>query len=385
MIYLDNNATTRVHPEVLEAMLPFLGDHYGNPSAGYGFGKQARKAVERAREQVAALIEAEPGEIVFTSCGTESINTALHSAIRCFPDRKRLVTTRTEHSATVETCRSLEKQGVEAARVSVDQEGLLDLEAFRNAITAAPTAVASVIWANNETGVIFPIAQVAEFAKEAGVLLHTDAVQAVGKIPVSVKNGGIHLLSLSGHKIHAPKGIGALFVSRNIRFAPYLHGGGQENERRSGTENVASIVGLGKAAELALAKSNHTRTLRDSFEDAVLAAFDFVTINGHREKRLPNTSNLHFRGIDAEAILVLLDKANICCSPGSACSTGAKHPSAVLSAMGFDERHAKSSVRFSFSAFNTADEVNRAVAELKQVIERIREVMPRDDSPVSIQ
>ena len=384
MIYFDNNATTQIHPEVIEAMLPFLSEDYGNPSAGYSFGKRARKAVETAREQVAALIDAEPSEIVFTSCGTESINTALNSALRCFPDRRHIVTTTTEHSATEKTCQSLEKQGVGISRVGVNSGGLLNLDEFRDSLNKEPAALASVIWANNETGVVGPISQVSEMTREAGVLLHTDAVQAVGKIPVSVRKSQVHLLSISGHKIHAPKGIGALYINRNIRFSPLIFGGGQENERRSGTENVASIVGFGKAAELARENSEETQILRDLFENLVLEKFEFVTVNGDRDHRLPNTSNLHFHGIDAEAILVLLDKAGICCSPGSACSTGAKHPSPVLTAMGFDERHAKSSVRFSFSKFNTQEEVKQAVQDLEHAIERIRLVMPPGDGPVSI-
>ncbi len=377
MIYLDNNATTQLHPEVLDAMLPFLREHYGNPSAGYAPGKLARKAVETARAQVAALIDAEPREIVFTSGGTESINTALNSATRCFPDRRRIVTTAAEHSATEKTCQNLENREISVHRVRVDGDGLVDLGEFQDSLKKSPPALVSVIWANNETGVITQIPEIAEMVGQARVLLHSDAVQAVGKIPVSVRESGIHLLSISGHKLHAPKGVGALFVSRNVRFAPLIFGGGQENERRSGTENVASIVGLGKAAELA---QNHAETevqmLRDAFENQVLAKFGFASVNGHRERRLPNTSNLHFRGIDAEAILVLLDKAGICCSPGSACSSGAAHPSAVLTAMGHSERHAKSSVRFSFSAFNTQAEVDGAVAELERAIARIREVMP---------
>lgn len=384
MIYLDNNATTQVHPEVVDAMLPFLSENYGNPSAGYRFGKTARKAIEQAREQVASLIEAEPSEIVFTSCGTESINTALRSAVRSFPDRPHIVTTEVEHSATVQPCLDLENQDHQITRIGVDQSGLADVDAFKAAISTKPTAIASVIWANNETGVISPIQAMAEAAQEQGVLFHSDAVQAVGKIPVSVGETPVHLLSISGHKIHAPKGVGALYVSRNIRFSPYLLGGGQENERRSGTENVASIVGLGKAAEMVKQKADKTRELRDAFERHILSKFAFVSVNGHTSQRLPNTTNLHFQGIDAEAILILLDREGVCCSPGSACSTGAKNPSAVLTAMGFDEAHAKSSVRFSFSTMNSTKDVEESLAILERVIERIQAVMPSGDGPVSI-
>ena len=384
MIYLDNNATTQIHPEVLEAMLPFLGEAYGNPSAAYTLGKASRRAIEKAREQVAALIDAEPSEIVFTSCATESINTAFRSALRCFPDRRFVVTTTVEHSATEKVCQDLETQGIAVSRSPVDEGGLLDREAFRNSLHVGDTALASVIWANNETGVISPIKEAATAANEAGILFHTDAVQAVGKIPVSVKQTLVHLLSISGHKLHAPKGIGALFVNRNVRFHPLLFGGGQENERRSGTENVAGIVGLGKAAELAV-KVDHTQQLlamRDAFETKLRDRLPDIEINGDPEFRLPNTSNLHFPDVDAEALLVLLDKASICASPGSACSTGSLHPSAVLTAMGYSERRAKCSVRFSFSRMNSLNEVDPAVEAIVAAVERVKVVMPVAGGPV---
>ncbi|MEM1295936.1 MAG: aminotransferase class V-fold PLP-dependent enzyme [Verrucomicrobiota bacterium] len=385
MIYLDNNATTQIHPEVVDAMLPFLHENYGNPSAGYSLGKTARRAVEHAREQVASLIDAEPNEIVFTSCGTESINTALRSATGSFPDRRHLITTTAEHSATVQPCLDLERQGYQITRVGIDETGLPNVAEFEETLDQnQPAAVASVIWANNETGVISPIDELANIAREKGILFHTDAVQAVGKIPVSVRETPVHLLSISGHKIHAPKGVGALFINRSIRFSPLIFGGGQESERRSGTENVASIVGLGKAAELAQHPSEKTCNIRDDFENHILSRFDFVSVNGDTEQRLPNTSNLHFRGLDAEAILILLDQEGVCCSPGSACSSGAKNPSAVLTAMGFDEAHAKSSVRFSFSSMNTASEVDEVLEILGRILPRIQAVMPSDDSPVSV-
>lgn len=375
MIYLDNNATTQIDPEVLEAMLPFLTEAYGNPSSAYTFGKRSRRAVDTAREQVAALIGAEPGEIVFTGCGTESINTALHSALRCYPERRRILTTTVEHSATNKTCADLEKQGVETSKGPVDSEGRLRLDEFR---PDANTALVSVILANNETGVLSPIAEAAAAADEAGVLFHTDAVQAVGKIPVSVKSAPIHLLSISGHKLHAPKGVGVLFVSRHVRFHPFLFGGGQENERRSGTENVASIVGLGKAAEIA-GREDRTRqllALRDRFEAQLRAKLSDIEVNGDADHRLPNTSNLHFPGIEAQALLVLLDNAGVCASPGSACSTGSTHGSAVLTAMGFSERRAKGSLRFSVSRFTTPAEIDEACESVVRAVERVRSVMP---------
>lgn len=385
MIYLDNNATTPIDPEVLDAMLPFLREAYGNPSAAYTFGKASRLAVENAREQVAALIDAQPSEIVFSSCATESINTAIQSALRCFPDRRRIVTTSVEHSAMEKPCQDLEAQGVEVFRASVDRGGILDLNEYRSGLKTG-AALASVILANNETGVISPIDEAAAAANEAGVLFHTDAVQAVGKIQVSVKKTSAHLLSISGHKLHAPKGVGALFVSRHVRFQPLIFGGGQENERRSGTENVAGIVGLGKAAELA--RQDHEQQLlsmRDTFESKLRTRLPEVEINGDPERRLPNTSNLHFPGIDAEALLVLLDKAEIYASPGSACSTGSLHPSAVLTAMGMTEKRAKSSLRFSFSRLNSPNEIDEAVDAICASVDRVLSVMGPAGGPVVFQ
>ncbi|MCB1062958.1 MAG: aminotransferase class V-fold PLP-dependent enzyme, partial [Verrucomicrobiae bacterium] len=333
VIYLDNNATTQIHPEVREAMMPWLSeDGYGNPSAGYRFGKRARRAVEDARAQVAALINSEPEEIVFTSCGTESNNTALMSALRCYPERKRIVTSTAEHSAIENPCAFFESTGYDVRRNPVNSVGRLDLEALREAVVPGETVVVSLIWANNETGMLTPIAEAATIAREAGALFHTDAVQAIGKHPVSVCDSGISLLSMSGHKLHAPKGVGALFVSRHVRFEPLLFGGDQEDGRRSGTENVAGIVGFGKAAELMrqeLAEGGRVerlRTLRDCFENGVLSAVEGVAVNGDRDDpnaRLTNTSNLYFPGVDGEGLLILLDEAGVCCSPGSACGTGA--------------------------------------------------------------
>ncbi|MFT5467424.1 MAG: cysteine desulfurase [Verrucomicrobiales bacterium] len=385
MIYLDNNATTQIHPEVLDAMLPFLTESWGNPSAAYSFGKSSKRAIDTAREQVAALIEAEPSEIVFTSCGTESITTALNSARQCFPDRRRIVTTTVEHSATKKPCTEFENEGFEIVRTNVDGGGLLDLDEFKSGLKPGETALASVIWANNETGVISPVLEAATAANEAGSLFHTDAVQAIGKVPVSVKKVPAHLLSLSGHKLHAQKGIGALFVSRHIRFRSLLLGGGQEENRRSGTENVAGIVGLGKAAELATGCDHAQQLLawRDEFEAKLQAKLPEIEINGDLEQRLPNTANLYFPGVDAEALLVLLDEAEIYASPGSACSTGSLNPSPVLTAMGMSEPRAKSSIRFSFSRLNSANEVDEAVEAISTAVARVRSVMNRSSGPVA--
>jgi len=387
MIYLDNNATTPLHPEVREAMLPFLDNQFGNPSAGYRLGKQARRAVETAREQVAELIGARPEEMIFTSCGTESINAALHSALDTFPDRKRILTTAVEHSATMKPCQYWKRKGYEVTHAPVDEKGLLDLDAFEEGLQGGQTAVASVIWANNETGVISPVSDAARLAEEAGVLFHTDAIQAVGKIPVFVPDAPYHLLSLSGHKLHAPKGVGALYISREVRFCPLLFGGGQEHDRRSGTENVAGIVGLGKAAELARMELmedqvDHLKALRNRLENGLREVVPDIEINGHSERRLPNTSNLYFPDVDGEALLVMLDEKGVCCSPGSACSTGAGHPSQVLQAMGHSKERAKRSIRISLSRFNTEAEIDEAVGVIQKAVERFRSVRPATAGPV---
>lgn len=387
MIYLDNNATTQVHPEVREAMLPWLGaEGYGNPSAGYRFGKAARQAIETAREQVAALIDAEPMEIVFTSCGTESNNTALASALRSYPDRRRLVTSTAEHSAIENPCAFYDSIGYEVRRTPVDGLGRLDLEALAESLSpAGETAVLSLIWANNETGMLFPVAEAAALAAEVGALFHTDAVQAVGKHPVSVRDSGIAMLSLSGHKLHAPKGVGALFVSRHARFEPLLFGGEQEDGRRSGTENVASIVGLGAAAEM-MGRAREEglesalRKLRDRFETGILAAVEGVEVNGDRsdpDARITNTSNLHFPGVDGEGLLILLDEAGVCCSPGSACGSGAVTPSRVIKAMGHSSERARSSVRFSVSQFNNEAEIDEAIGAIEKAVSKLRVVLPK--------
>ena len=377
LIYFDNNATTRVDPAVVEEMLPYLTEQYGNPSSGYRFGQQAGQAIERARERVAALLGCEPAEIAFTSCGTESTNAAINSALLMDRDRQHIVTTRVEHSATLKHCEALAKRGTEVTWLGVNEQGQIDLEEFERAIRP-DTALVTMMWANNETGVLFPIDEIAAIVREKGVLFHTDAVQAVGKVPLRLSGAKINFLSLSGHKLHCVKGVGVLYVNKRSRFSPYLIGGGQENGRRAGTQNVASIVGLGKACELAGAFLEHEATevrgLRDEFESGVLARVEGSQVNGDREHRLPNTSNLAFDGIDSEGVLMLLDQQGICCSSGSACTTGSVHASHVLKAMGFSDERARASLRFSFSRFNNRAEVTRALEILPGTISRLRRV-----------
>ncbi|MEY5014829.1 MAG: hypothetical protein RIS92_1187 [Verrucomicrobiota bacterium] len=375
LLYFDNNATTPVDPEVLDAMMPYLRGHYGNPSSVYRIGKEAARAMDTARGQVAEALGCEAGEVVFTSCGTESSNAAIHSALSVDRDRQHLVTTRVEHSATLKTCELLAKRGYEITWLGVDGDGRLDLGELRDAIRE-DTALVSVMWANNETGVIFPVEEIATIARERGVFLHTDAVQVVGKVPVNLGALGLQFLSLSGHKLHCPKGIGALYVNRRCRFTSYLTGGGQEGGRRAGTENVAYVVGLGKACEVAVRRLEEerveVRALRDAFEDGVMRAVSGVVVNGDRECRLPNTTSLSFTGVDAETLLLLLDQNGLCCSAGSACTSGSIHPSHVLKAMGMSDDRARSSLRFSFSRVNTMAEVERGVSMVVGAVDKVR-------------
>ena len=375
MIYFDNNATTQVDPEVLQQMLPFLQEQYGNPSSAYSFGKRAAKAVNSAREQVAALLRCEPSEIVFTSCGTESDNSAIQSALLADPDRRHLVTSRVEHSAVVKHAEALARRGYEVTWLDVDSEGLLDLEELDRAVRK-DTAIVSLMWANNETGVLFPIEEAAEICRSKGTVFHTDAVQAVGKIDIDLRTVPINFLSLSGHKLHAPKGVAALYVNRKTRFNPYLIGGGQENKKRGGTENTASIVALGKAAELASSALRGERTrvnaMRDRFEQGLINTVSSIRVNGHRVHRLPNTSNLAIDGIDSEGMLMLLDQKGICCSAGSACTEGALEPSHVLRAMGYSNERARGSLRFSFSKFNSESEIDQALQIIPKAVEKLR-------------
>jgi cysteine desulfurase len=375
MIYFDNNATTQVDPEVFLLMLPFLQDQYGNPSSAYSFGKRAAKAVSTAREQVAALLRCDPSEIIFTSCGTESDNSAIQSALILQPDRKHLVTSKVEHSAIIKQAEALAKRGYEVTWLDVDSDGLIDLGALERAIRE-DTAIVSLMWANNETGVLFPIEEAAEICCSKGTPFHTDAVQAVGKIDIDLRQLPINFLSLSGHKLHAPKGVAALYVSRKTRFSPYLIGGGQENKKRGGTENTASIVALGKAAELAFSafreENSRVKALRDRFEQGLLQTISSTQVNGHGARRLPNTSNLAIEGVDSEGMLMVLDQRGICCSAGSACTAGSLEPSHVLKAMGYSNERARGSLRFSFSRFNSEIEVDHALRIVPATVEKLR-------------
>lgn len=384
--YFDNNATTRIASPVLEAMLPFLKEQWGNPSSAYSFGHDVGRHVDHARTKVAELIRAEPREIIFTSCGTESNNSAIHSALLTQPERRHIVTTTVEHSATLKFCAFLQKQGYEVTFLPVTADGALDLAQLKRSIRS-DTALVSVMWANNETGVLFPIQEVAAICRSKGVLCHTDAVQAAGKINIDVKELGVDLLSLSGHKLYAPKGIGLLYVKRHTKYHPYIIGGGQERGRRGGTENVPYIVAFGKAAELALAnlakENTRVRALRDKLETGILERIPGASRNSPVEPRLPNTSNLAFCGVEAEGILMLLDQAGICASSGSACTTGSLDPSHVLTAMGCSASRARASVRFSLGIDNTAAEVDCLLERLPVIIEKLRANAPVDEAAES--
>jgi cysteine desulfurase len=376
IIYLDNNATTPFDPRVIEEMLPFLTKYYGNPSSGYAFAARARKAVDLARERLAALLGCAPSEIVFTSGGTESNNAVIHSALQFEPHGKHVVTSAVEHSAVLRPCQDLEKHGCVVTFLGVDRHGNVDLAELEAAIRPE-TALVSMMWANNETGVLFPVQKIAEICRRKGVLFHTDAVQAVGKIPIRLRDTAINFLSLSAHKFHGPKGVGALYVNGRARFSPLIAGGGQENGRRGGTENVAGIVGIGKAAELAAKYLEEgkcsVRSMRDCFEKAILESTSGTSVNGAGALRIPNTSSLSFEGIESPAALLLLDRQRICCSAGSACRTGSQEASHVLRAMNHKGDGARRSLRFSFGRFNTEAEINRAIEIIPKVIEKLRE------------
>jgi len=377
--YFDNNATTRVAPEVVEAMLPFLKEYWGNPSSTYAFGQQVGRHLDEARARVAALVNAEPKEIVFTSCGTESNNSAIHSALATQPQKRHVLTTAVEHSATLKFCDYLRKRGHPVTLLPVAADGALDLQLLEKSIQP-DTAIVSVMWGNNETGVLFPVREIAAICRSRGTLFHTDAVQTPGKLPIDVRELGADFLSLSAHKLHAPKGVGLLYVRSRVRYQPYIIGGGQERGRRGGTENVASVVGFGRAAELALAnlrdENSRVRKLRDRLEDGILGSIPGVWRNGAKEPRLPNTSNLAFDGVEAEGILMLLDQAGICASSGSACTTGSLDPSHVLTAMGCSAARARSSIRFSLGVYNTEAEVDYVLQHLPGIIGRLRANSP---------
>jgi len=379
IIYLDNNATTQLDPAVIEEMLPFLTKYYGNPSSGYGFAAMARKAINLARERLAALLGCEPTEIVFTSGGTESNNAVINSALQFEPRGKRVVTSAVEHSAVLRPCQDLAKRGYDVTFLGVDGHGNLDVAEMEAAIRPG-TALVSIMWANNETGVIFPVEKITEICRQKGVLFHTDAVQVTGKIPMRLRDSPINFLSLSAHKFHGPKGVGALYISRQTRFSPLIAGGSQENGRRGGTENVASIVGLGKAAELAfkyLAEGQcNIRSMRDRFEKFVLEAVNGASVNGAGAARLPNTSSLSFEGIESPSALLLLDRQGICCSAGSACRTGSQEASHVLGAMNPSSDGARRSLRFSLGRFNTDAQIDRAIEVVPKVIQKLRQLSP---------
>ncbi len=387
VIYMDNNATTRIAPEVVDAMMPFLTDCYGNPSSMHTFGGMVGRAIEQARAQVAELLGADPEEIVFTSCGTESDSTAILSALQTYPENRHVITTRVEHPAVKNLCESLTQltgHKHRTTRLMVDAEGMLDIDSYQEAL-ADDTAIVSIMWANNETGVIFPVEEMAAMARERGILFHTDAVQAVGKIPINMRENDIDFLSLSGHKLHAPKGVGVLYVRKGTPFVPFLNGGHQERGRRGGTENVASIIGLGRACELAAAtmeeENTRVKSLRDKLEKGLLASIPKSMLNGHPEKRLPNTTNISFEFVEGEAILLHMNQYNICASSGSACTSGSLEPSHVMRAMGVPFTAAHGSIRFSLSIYNTEAEVDLVLDKMPGIIANLRQMSPfwKDD------
>ena len=379
-VYFDNNATTCVAPEVRDAMLPFFNDLYGNPSSMHHFGGYVAKFVREAREKIAAFIHAEPSEIVFTSCGTESDNMAIRGAADVLGAQAKIVTSRVEHPAVLGPCRRLRDQGYAEFEVPVDSVGQLDLGALRYTLRNGGPAVVSIMWANNETGVIFPMEEIAEIVKSAGGILHTDALQVAGKIPVDVRKVPVDMLSISGHKLHAPKGIGIFYIRRGTRIKPFMLGGHQEHGRRGGTENVPYIVGLGKAVELAEANMEKENLflsrLRDKLENGLLATCPDSRVNGDRKSRLPNTSNMSFEYIEGESILMHLSDLGICVSTGSACAAGSLEPSHVIRAMGVPFTAVHGSIRFSLSRYNTEEEVDYVLEEMPKVIANLRSLSP---------
>ena len=390
-IYFDNNATTCVAPEVRDAMLPFFNDLYGNPSSMHAFGGQIAKHVKEARERIAAFINADPSEIIFTSCGTESDNMAIRGSAEVLGPQAKVITSRVEHPAVLGPCRRLKDMGFRETEIPVDSVGQLDLDALREALKGGGPAIVSVMWANNETGVIFPLEKIAAIAKEAGAVVHTDAVQVAGKIPVDVKKVPVDMLSISGHKLHAPKGIGIFYLRRGTRLKTYMLGGHQENGRRGGTENVPYIVGLSKAVELAAANMEQENRvlsrLRDKLENGLLATCPDARVNGDRNHRLPNTSNLSFEYIEGEAILYHMSDLGICASTGSACASGSLEPSHVIRAMGVPFTAVHGSVRFSLSRYNTEAEVDYVLEHMPRIVHKLRALSPfgkGDTLPVNL-
>lgn len=379
LVYLDNNATTAVAPEALEAMMPFLTKRYGNPSSMHAFGGTIAHDLKQARAQAAALIGASPEEIIFTSCGTESDSTAIRSALAVNLSKRHIVTSRVEHPAVRALCAWMSDQRFRVSEIAVDERGRLDLNALEAALTP-DTAIVSIMTANNETGVIFPVERIAEMCKARDILFHTDAVQAVGKKPLNMAKSEIDMLSFSGHKLHAPKGVGVLYVRKGTRFSPYLIGGHQEHSRRSGTENIASIMALGKACELARdAISNENervRTLRDRLEQGLTTRIPNTRIIGEGVERLPNTTNIAFEFVEGESILLYMDRVGICASSGSACTSGSLKPSHVLDAMGVPMSFKQGAIRFSLSRYNTDDEIDYVLKEMPPIIARLRDISP---------
>ncbi len=386
LLYLDHNATTPIDPEVRAAMLPWLENEFGNPSSVYSLGRRSSAALTKAREQVASLVGAHPSEIIFNSCGTEATNSAILSALAIDPDKRHIITSAVEHSATIKLCEYLATRGYEITWLQVDKDGVLDPDKLETAITSE-TAVVSLLWANNETGVLFPVEEIAAITTRKKVPLHLDAVQAAGKVPINLEELAAQYVSLSAHKLYAPKGVGALYVNRRARYTPLLRGS-QEESKRGGTQNVASIVAFGKAAELAqahlLATAERISKLRDHFEQTLLSTVEGVRRNGTDEPRLPNTSNLTFAGIEAETALLLFDKEGLCCSAGSACSSGSINPSHVLTAMGVTRNEARASLRFSLGRTTTEEEIDRALEIIPRIIAKLRSAQPAGGSPVAI-
>ncbi len=381
MIYLDNNATTPLDPVAVEAMLPFLREHFANPSSGYEAARPVRKALTTAREQVAALLDCTPEEILFTSGGTEADNAAIFSATQLYPDRKHLITCATEHDAVLQYCAWLEKHhGYEVTRLPVSAGGIISLDELASALRPGRTALVSLMWGNNETGVLAPVAEAAALVEKAGILLHTDAVQAGAKIPISLRDSHIHYLALSGHKFHALKGVGILYVNHRVAFQPWMLGGGQEGKRRAGTENVAGIVALGTAAEqarlhMAAHATDPIGPLRDHLESELAARLPGVVFHGKVSPRTPNTSSLRIEGCEAAAMMVLLDRAGVCVSAGSACHTGSHSISHVLAAMGLSREQASCTLRLSLSRFTTAEDVEAAISNIVHAAEKVRSLM----------
>ncbi|MFA7405574.1 MAG: cysteine desulfurase NifS [Pelobacteraceae bacterium] len=378
-IYLDNNATTKVDEAVFEEMRPYFCELYGNPSSMHFFGGQVQSKVNEARGRVADLLGAAPDEIIFTACGTESDNAAIRSALEVFPDRRHIITSRVEHPAVLTQCRNLTQKGYRVTEIGVDGAGRLDMDEYKAAVDT-DTAIVSLMWANNETGVIFPVEEAAAIAKSKGALFHSDAVQAIGKIPINMAASSIDMLSLSGHKLHAPKGIGVLYLRRGTPFRPFLVGGHQEKSRRAGTENAAALIALGKACQLAgqymEAENSVVKAMRDRLQDALMAAIPHARINGGGAERLPNTTSIAFEFVEGEAILLLLSEFGICASSGSACTSGSLEPSHVLRAMGVPFTCAHGSIRFSLSRFTTDAEIDTVIREMPPIIARLREMSP---------